>query len=231
MADPRPAVLDVLREASNRLVRTVDAITEAQWHEPTVLPGWDRAHVVAHVALNAEGLSGAVRGVLEGEPRTMYVSNEARNADIEELAAQPAVTLRERLLASVSLIQSALEAVPDDRQDSTFERTPGAQRITVARVPLMRLREVEIHHSDLGLGYSPTDWAPDSVALLLDFAARRPGLPGMTVEATDLGRTWTIGDGGPTVRGRGGELAWWLSGRAASGLTSDDGVLPRIEEL
>ncbi len=231
MTDPRPAVLEVLREASNRLVRTVDAVAESEWHEPTILPGWNRAHVVAHIALNAEGLEGAVRGVLEGEPRPMYVSNQVRNADIEDLAAQDPATLRKRLLGGVTTLQSTLEAVPDDRQEATFERTPGAQRIKVARVPLMRLREVEIHHCDLGLGYSPTDWAPDSVILLLDFAERRPGLPDMTLEATDLRRSWTIGAGGPTVRGAGGELAWWLSGREASGLTSDDGVLPGIEAL
>ena len=35
-----------------------------------------------------------------------------------------------------------------------FERTPGGPDFALANVALMRLREVEIHHADLGAGYS-----------------------------------------------------------------------------
>ena len=51
-----------------RLVRTVDGFTGDDWSLPTGLPGWTRAHVVAHLALNAEGLVGALGGVVAGEP-------------------------------------------------------------------------------------------------------------------------------------------------------------------
>ncbi len=36
---------------------------------------------------------------------------------------------------------------------------------------------------------------------------------------------------GATVSGAAADLGWWLTGRGdGEGLTSDDGVLPRIEE-
>ena len=37
---------------------------------------------------------------------------------------------------------------------------------SAAAVPWARLREVEVHHVDLGAGYSPADW-PDAFALRL----------------------------------------------------------------
>ena len=37
---------------------------------------------------------------------------------------------------------------------------------SAAAVPWARLREVEVHHVDLGAGYTPADW-PDAFALRL----------------------------------------------------------------
>ena len=45
-----------LRDADHRLVRTVDGLSDEQLAAPSLLPGWTRAHVVAHLALNAEAL-------------------------------------------------------------------------------------------------------------------------------------------------------------------------------
>ena len=95
----------------------------------------------------------------------------------------------------------------------------------------MRVREVEIHHADLGLDYTAADWTPDFVALLLEArVAAYDGSAGFVAHATDLDRSWTFGSGGPTVSGFGSALAWWATGRGTGdGLTSDDGRVPRIE--
>jgi len=95
----------------------------------------------------------------------------------------------------------------------------------------MRVREVEIHHADLGLDYTAADWSPDFVALLLDARMEAYDGPlGFTAHATDLARSWTFGAGGPTVSGVGSALAWWATGRGTGdGLTSDDGRVPRME--
>ncbi len=90
-----------------RLVRTVDGLADADYAAPSALPGWTRAHVVAHLALNAEGLAGALRGVLAGQAVPMYSSQERRDADIEELAQAEPAELRERLLAGVTGLADA----------------------------------------------------------------------------------------------------------------------------
>lgn len=232
-----------LRTASQRLVRTVDSLPDDTWRKPSLLPGWSVAHVVAHLALNGEGLAGALIGVVEGEPVTMYHSQAARNADIEELAAAPVAEVRDRLLASVTRLAAAVASVNGDLAAATIERTPGSGRTFAAgAVPWMRLREVEIHHADLGpdLGadvdaYSPADWPEEFIVRLLDRNAGLRTGTGFTATATDLGRSWTFGTPGPTVTGDGHTLAWWSTGRppypGSAGPISDDGVLPGIEGM
>src|SRR4051794_11287560 len=77
---------DLLVDAAQRLVRTVDGLEDDDWSAPSLLPGWTRAHVVAHLALNAEALARALRGVVadgsDDGPRTMYDSDEQRQDDI-----------------------------------------------------------------------------------------------------------------------------------------------------
>lgn len=225
MADP----LD-LSEATRRLVRTADGLTDDQYAEPSRLPGWSRAHVLAHLALNAEGLAGALTGIVEGEPAPMYASQEARDGDIEELATREPAAIRSRLLGGCTDLTDAIAAVPEDQAGTTVERVPGGRTFTVADVPSMRLREVEIHHADLAAGYDRSAWSPQFAAHVLDGMRTRAGASGpFTARAVDLDREWEYGAGGPVVSGAAVDLAWWLTGRGTGeGLTSDGGALPQI---
>jgi maleylpyruvate isomerase len=216
-----------LPDASNRLVRTVDGLTDEQLAAPSLLPGWSRAHVVAHLALNAEALDAVVRGLLADEPVPMYASPEARDEDIEELAAAPSSELRERLLGGTAELGEALAALPEEMWDAVVERTPGSDRTFLAgEVGVMRLREVEIHHADLGADYSRADW-PDAFAGLL--VEQLAGRARASLEETGGARTWPGPAGSPTVAGTLPDLGWWLSGRGGGeGLTVRDGDLPPV---
>ena len=234
MPDLRPSdsapVEELLAEATRRLVRSTDSLADADYGAPSLLPGWTRGHVLAHLALNAEGLAAALTGIVEGQQVPMYASQEARDADIDELAAAEPAELRGRLLAGSTTLADALAAVPDDRGDAAVERVPGGPTFAAADVPSMRLREVEIHHADLGTGYDRSSWDPAFAAQVLDrMGARELAATPFSVCARDLDRTWAYGDGGPTVTGDSRDLAWWLTGRGTGeGLTSDSGTLPQI---
>jgi maleylpyruvate isomerase len=230
MADAQ--LLELLDSGTRRLVRTVDGLTDEQWSEPSLLPGWSRAHVVAHLTLNAEALSAALEGVHEGRTVPMYASDEARDRDIDELAAAGPSELRDRFYASGTVLGEWVEELADNLVDVTIERTPGGRSFTAGKVGTMRTREVEIHHADLGLDYTAADWPPAFAVLVLSSrAADHPPGPGPVAHAVDLDRSFTFGDGsGPTVTGTGSALAWWVTGRGAGeGLTSDDGQVPRME--
>ena len=106
---PDPTDLELLREAAVRLVRTVDAFSDDDWTAPSRLPCWSRAHVVAHLLRNAEGLAASLHGVVAGEQVPMYPSQERRDGDIEELAAAgDRAELRDRLLGSTTELTDAL---------------------------------------------------------------------------------------------------------------------------
>jgi maleylpyruvate isomerase len=84
-----------------------------------------------------------------------------------------------------------------------------------------RLREVEVHHVDLALGYRPDDWTTAfSQRLLRELVHQldaRPETTALVLHPTDLDHPLTIG-GGPDARqvsGPSAELAAWLAGRSA----------------
>lgn len=220
----------LVQEATARLIRTVDGLSAEQLAEPSGLPDWTRAHVVAHLALNSEGLAGALAGIGQEEPQPMYASQEARDGDIADLATADPAELRDRLLAGSTLFDDAVASVPEDGWSTQVERTPGGRTFTAASTPGMRLREVEIHHVDLDAGYTPDAWPAEFCRLLLDGMAKRPSPTSFTVDPVDLDGTWSVGEGsGPTVTGPAWALGWWLTGRGDSGeLSSSDGTLPEV---
>jgi maleylpyruvate isomerase len=224
--------LRLLPASTRSLIRTVDSIPDGAYAEPSLLPGWTRGHVVAHLALNAEGLAGVLNGLASGEPTTMYASPEGRDSDIEELAAADPAELRERLLAATTELADAIERMPEEAWQGTVERTPGSDvTFPAAQVPAKRLSEVEIHHADLDAGYDRTMWPEEFATDLLSNVARRLAQRGpLTLRATDLGRSWPVGgDGGPWVAGTLVDLAWWGTGRGeGDGLTSETGTVPTL---
>jgi maleylpyruvate isomerase len=237
-SDAQPAA-DLLGDATTRLARTIDAFEDDDWAAPSLLPDWTRAHVVAHLALNAEGMSRALHAIIgddaEEGPRTMYDSDEQRSSDIADLAAAKPTELRDRLLAGTSVLNDAIASLPADAWNGRVERTPGGRSMATSALPGMRLREVEIHHVDLDAGYTTRDWSLEFAEILLEAMAKRlrPDDP-FEVKPMDSDRTWIIGDGEsespvPVVTGPSADLAWWLTGRGApDSLSCSQGDLPEI---
>ena len=228
------AAINALHDATQRLVRSVDGLTDDDWRAPSLLPDWSRAHLVAHLVLNAEGLAGALEGLRAGESVPRYVSPGARDHDIEELSADEVHQVRDRLLASTSRFADAVAAMEEEHWGERIERVPGGVTFAAAAVPAMRWREVEIHHADLGVGYERGDWPTAFAEAAVDsMAARLRDLsPGFRLVLTDVGGVREIGSvdpDAPEVRGRAADAAWWLSGRGdGTGMSSEGGDLPQI---
>lgn len=224
---------DLISAATQRLLTTVDGLADGDWAAPSVCLGWSRAHVLAHLALNAEALAGVARGLAAGDQPNMYASNTARDADIEQLAQEPPAVVRDRLRAACDDLAGAMAGLSAVAPGATFERTPGGPAIAGSWVPLLRLREVEIHHADLAAGYGFADWPASTAIAFADHDARRhPGEPFAAV-ATDLGLHWAFGAPGPdapVLTGTAAAIAWYATGRdPGATVTSSTGTLPSLE--
>ena len=92
-----------------------------------------------------------------------------------------------------------------------------------------RLREVEIHHVDLGLDYTPARWTDEFTAHVLAnataaFRALDPP-PSFDLHAVDTDERWQLGPTAApvTVSGAQAALLAWLIGRSSGDGLSVDG--------
>jgi maleylpyruvate isomerase len=157
---------DQIDFATQRLLDDARTIAEADLRAPSLLPGWTRAHVLAHLARNAEAMRNLLIGARSGQDRPAYASAQARDADIERGAAMTA----KDLIADLADSSMALRALAQDLPDQAWQarvRVLDSAPFPAAELLTRRLVEVELHHCDLSVGYSPADWPPAFAAMEL----------------------------------------------------------------
>lgn len=143
-----------LLEQTERLAVTLDALDDLA--VPSLCAGWSRAHVVAPLARNADGMSTMARSA-HGEPLTMHASAAAREADIEAGARRPDRANIKDAITSGRRVRADLAGITPDVAGSTVHRLPGVPFGTAAEMSHRRLREVAYHHVDWTRGsVSPT---------------------------------------------------------------------------
>ena len=229
---PDPAALrgalDEMAASTDRLLTTVDGLDDAALRSPSRLPGWTRAHVLTHIARNADGLVNLVTWARTGEETPMYAGGQAgRAAEIEAGADRHIGDVRLDLSDSAERLLGAFADFPDESltRDVVF----GAGKAGHGwEIPLMRTREVEIHHVDLDGGYTPAHWSEGFVHRTLDqlapfFRAERD-TPVGRLAASDSDRSWEVAADGPALKGPTNALLAWLTGRSSGdGLQLDTG--------
>jgi maleylpyruvate isomerase len=233
--EPDTAGVGPVTAATERLVHSVERLDQQAMKEPSLLPGWTRAHVVSHLARNADGLSNLLSWAATGVETPMYVSAQAREADIAAGAGRDAGAILDDLRASAQRFAAAVASLPDEAWERQVRMGPAASGATIParRVLWQRLKEVEIHHVDLLTGYTPADWAPwfvdRALAETLRMFGRRDDVPGLSLVVD--GTPERLGPGGdPTVSGPATAVLGWLTGRSAGdGLVVDPpGPLPHL---
>lgn len=148
---------DQIDFATQRLLDTARVITEPELREPSLLPGWTRGHVLAHVARSGDAMRNVLVGARAGQDRPAYASQEARDADIERGAGQPAKDLAAEVAASAMAFRTIARQLPEEAWQYLV-RIMDSARFPAAGLLTKRLVEVELHHCDLGTGYGPADW-------------------------------------------------------------------------
>ncbi|MFG2050218.1 maleylpyruvate isomerase family mycothiol-dependent enzyme [Micromonospora sp. NPDC048935] len=222
--------------ATSRLLRTAASFDAADLAGASLLPGWTRGHVLAHLARNADGFVNLLTAARTGAALPMYASLEVRNADIETGSGRPPAEHLDDLRRTADLFAEAVAAMPAEAWAATVQARMGPW--PAALLVWGRLREIEVHHLDLAAGYGAADWSATFAHRLLREAASHhatgPTPPSMVLRADGSEHDVVLGDraGAPIVAGPVSDLAAWLIGRADGSPLSvtPDGPLPTPPE-
>jgi maleylpyruvate isomerase len=151
-------VLDELDTATQRLIDDARIMTEPDLRARSLLPGWSRAHILAHLARGADAMRNLLVGARAGQDRPAYASPQARTADIANSAATGAKELVEDLAGSAMALRTVALQLPDQAWRYQV-RVLGSPRFPASQLLTRRLAEVELHHCDLSIGYSHDQWS------------------------------------------------------------------------
>ncbi len=235
--DPLALGRDVT-DASARLLATAASLDDAAVGAASALPGWTRGHVLTHVARNADGATNLLTWARTGIETPQYASLTQRTADIEAGGGRDTAAQLEDLDAACARFADAVSAMPAAAWSTVVRWTDGRES-PAAQVMWRRLREVEIHHVDLGTGYQPSDWSEAFSLRLLRGVARdlsaRDGNLRFVVRSPEVGHDVAVGDGTtePVISGPAWAAAAWLVGRGSgAGLAvGPPGALPVVPAL
>ena len=240
-------LLAAVAAAEERLDATVSAMTDAEAWGASLLPGWTRAEVVTHLARNAESNSSMVAARLRGEQRPQYPGGrEQRAAEIAAGRGLPAADLLRDLRGAVVEWAWVFATVGDG--EWAWEVPAGVGPRPIAQRVRSRLFEVEVHHVDLGLGYTFRDWPAAFVADQLErtlgsladlrTSSAVPGRWGVGRWLVEVGESVVVTEGADgaagAVAGEEAALLAWLLGResmASAGLVmSGDPAVAALPE-
>jgi len=209
--------LDLMRQGEVFFLAALDRVDDEALTQPSALPDWSRAHVVAHMARNADALGNLVSWARTGVESPMYASPDARAEGIEVGIAQAPAALRADLRDASQRLLDAFATMPVESWDAEV-RTRAGRVIPASEVPWMRIRESWVHTVDLDAGASfgelPTVVVTDLLDEVASGLAGREDCPAMTIVAGE--RSWDVGATGDrvTVAAAAPDVLAWLLGRA-----------------
>lgn len=190
----RPVLLLEASVAAHR--RLADALATLRDDDvcgASLLPGWSRAHVLTHLANKTRDHVWLIEGAVHNE--VLRPDYEGAPSVIEAGAGRSADDLRSDVLTAFADLERAWDGLAEDCWDRTGIAVPGPR--SMADFAGRHLRDVEVHHADLDIGYAPADWSDTFIAY--ELPKRLAGLAGRTSHASLL--AWLMGRGSPPELG------------------------------
>ena len=215
-----------IADATQTLLGDTITLSDTDWLEPSLLPGWSRAQVATHIARSADAMRQVVLGVVSGDLRPLYPSDEERRAALERGATASGLELQIELDTTAGGLDAAFGLVTN----WTEPAPPPLGVMPVSALVVARLHEVVLHHLDLNTGYALDRVDAVTASWLLQWAAlwlrTKRGLPAVDL-VSESGVRESLGDTGEPLLVTGSDAAlWgWVTGRTAGeSLTGGDGI-------
>lgn len=167
-ADPAiQAGLLLARRGTAYFLHKLDELSDDDFDAPSLLPGWDRRHVIAHVGYNARALTHLTQWAATGVEQPMYASPRARNDEIELGAATLSPTALRELCAQASVdLDIEWSNLPSEAWHAEI-RTAQGRVVPASTTVWMRTREVWLHAVDLDSGGRYEDFPPELIDHLM----------------------------------------------------------------
>lgn len=214
-----------LAAATNRLLATTAALSDSDVTAPSLLPGWTRGHVLTHVARNADSLVNLVTWARTGLYTPQYPTPDAREAEIAEGAGRPIKDQHADIAGSASRLDTEMGAMPPEAWAARVEGTRPPEH-PAWYLLVRRIREIEVHHVDLGAGYAWDDWPEVFVRRELHDAMAGWPHPESTVSEVRAGdRSWSGLGEGPVIEGTAPAVLAWVTGRLPDDGHGDAGLV------
>jgi maleylpyruvate isomerase len=152
-----------VHDAHYRFLRAVERLTEDDMRVPSRLPGWTAAHVLTHVARNADSHVRRGKAAMVGEVVDQYEGGYAGRASaIEAGSRRPAAEIVHDVSSSATLLDEVWRTLPAGAWTCRSRDVNGRDR-PLFELPSRRWQEVEVHLVDLNVGVSHRAWPPEFI--------------------------------------------------------------------
>ncbi len=215
------------RRGTAFFARKLNELSDADLDGNSLLPGWSRRHITAHIGYNARAIARLVEWAATGVETPMYTSTDVRDDEIEFGATLSPITLRHLFDHSAVHLNVEWRDLPEDAWHHKV-RTIQGREVPATETVWMRTREVWMHAVDLANGAKFADIpAPVLQRLLKDITdtwKTRGTDAGLVVKVTGQDPAPTFGDTSarsPTVvSGPLPAVVEWAAGRSPDGVTA-----------
>lgn len=145
------------RTSHRVLLASLAPLSDDDFRGPSLLPGYSRGHVVAHIANKAKAHVVILGGPAAGEVRHLHPDGYDPDLAADRAAAvRPAGELRSDLAQCFELLEATWDALDETFWDRPAMMVAGLR--TMREVVSHHHRNVEVHHVDLDIGHRPSDW-------------------------------------------------------------------------
>lgn len=241
--DPRiTESLLLARRGTAYFSRYLAQLTAEDMSDSSLIPGWDRAHVVAHVGYHARELAHLIEEVRTGTPVA-----ESGAHDVDYGATLPDAALRNLHAHAAVHLNVEWRDLPAEKWNTVIPRD-GQPPVHVADTAWRRAYEVWVHAVDLNVGARLEDFPPRLLERLLhdameswqERAEQEENHLQLVLRPTDRNTDDRLphpGQGPKTdegampghiviLEGTLAALTRWALGRGAAGVHTTDGTVP-----
>ncbi len=202
--DQLPQVLPRILERTAQIVEALADLDDAGLTAPSQLPGWSRLTIACHLRYGAEALYAMTEDTVQRRTTSYYPGGRARQrpGTLRPRNGEAAHDVVDSLASRGARLNdawSALRVQSWHHQVVEPSDNPDLGALALSRLPLLRLTEVEVHGTDLGLHLQ--DWSTTFVEaalpMRLEALNRRTPNP-LAVDAHVEGAWLLVASDGPS---------------------------------